>query len=340
MKSEELKSKMESAASKAKSDASKVAKKAADNLESAAKKVQLESETSAEVAPSLDPKPVTSAAEETEEAGEKASGFGSTMDFYPKIEEAVRRAKQSLEELLEKLQKYAQEATLKDTVEEAKRAVSKLIEKASVLKDEAAEVPVRALSEAIVRANNAIEKLKYAAKKFDEKNKVSEKVSDLVKPALDNVSAAIAEVSQHTADAASAANARLQGVNHGIRARIESAATGALHFALDTLAELDMKFGLQDKAKQSMEKLDEKLRLQETAESLDKKFGITGKAEKATEKLDSLSKGRLKASYEQGLKMATEGLEMLQEEYDKALMLKQMEAQVSQEKQAKAETDE
>lgn len=323
MKSEELKSKMESVASKAKTDASKAADMAQDvaaELVKSEAPSQTETETETEMAGQDPPQLDGSSRWES-----------STKEFYPKIEKAVKRAKESLDELLEKIKNYSQEASLRDTVEEAKKAVGKLIEKASVLKDEAAEVPVRALSEAIVRANNAIEKLKFAAKQFDEKNHLSEKVSELVKPALDNVSAAIAEVSQHTADAASSANARLQGVNHGIRARLESAATGAFHFALDTFAELDMKFSLRDRAKQGMETLDAKLHLQDTAESLDKKFDITGKAEKATEKLDSLSKGRLKASYEQGLKMATEGLEMLQEEYDKALMLKQMEAQVANE---------
>lgn len=265
-------------------------------------------------------------AQTAEKATEKAKaakekvGDSYKEEFVPKLEKAVENAKQALAALVEKMNQYSNDVSLNNSVSEAKQAVNKLVEKVLVLKDEAAEVPMRALSQAIVAANNAIERVKFAAKQYDDKHKVSERIMERIRPTIDSVSASIAELSEHTSEAASSANARLQGVNHGIRGRIASTASGALSYVVGTLAGLDMKYHITETAKEHIEQIDKRLGIQDAAKSLDQKYDIAQRAKDRTLQLDELSKGRLTASYEQGRKMATEGIEYLQEEYDKAVL--------------------
>lgn len=244
---------------------------------------------------------------------------------YPKIKQAAEQAHAALDELSQKSASFSKEDnSLDEAIKDVRQAFKELVEKAGVLKDKSAEVPVKALSRAVVTANNSLDNLKHAIMKFDQEQKVSESVEKTLKPAIEACDVAVAEISHYVSEAASAANAQLQGVNDTVRQKITATASSGLKFVMNALASLDVQYDIREKAKGTLHDLDEKLKIQQTAKSLNEKYEISDTAKEKLSQLDDLSKGRLRSSYEKGRKMATEGLEYLNDEFEKAVLQKKL----------------
>mmetsp|Transcript_792 Transcript_792/g.1065 ORF Transcript_792/g.1065 Transcript_792/m.1065 type:complete len:163 (-) Transcript_792:1907-2395(-) len=150
----------------------------------------------------------------------------NSEEMSARIQTAIGKTKEALGEVQKQLneydEKYQASASvkaanekaseyLKKGMDEVKTALEDLTAKTQVLRDQTAEIPVKALSRAIAAVQKGLDQVKTLAKNYDEKYQITEKVHDVVNPAREQCMKYLGEVSEYTSSAAAVANAQLQG---------------------------------------------------------------------------------------------------------------------------------
>lgn len=245
-----------------------------------------------------------------------------------RLSSAIAMARGSLDEMQKKVGEYDAKYKASETasayllppIERARAAIDSLSKTAVILKDKTAEIPTKALSSALSSAGAALDQVKEVATKYDEKFGLSSTVISCVTVPRDRCMNALGEASHYTASVAAAANAQLQGVNDGIRARALSVASTTVSAVLSTAAGIDQRFGIENKA------VDAGTYATDKAKAIDDKLHLSSIAAQGLERAQSLDSrvtgGKVTpvvlSAYTTGLQMATEGLSLLHSSYTSA----------------------
>lgn len=229
-----------------------------------------------------------------------------------KYQQGMEMARNALEEVKKKLAEFdtshaSEKASqyLSTALEKVQAALAELGHVTEQLKSGPAEIPVKAITNALASASAAFTQLQEKAKQYDEEYKLSSRVSAVVASPKEQASAALATIAAYAAHASDTANAQLQGVSHGLRAKLTDAASAGLDKALPQAVKADEMFHVSERAAAT------KALLVQTAKDLEEKFGIYGYLQDAKDKAQSLDQkltgGRvtpaLVAAYQKGLSM-------------------------------------
>jgi len=278
-------------------------------------------------------------AEPTAEAEALVSAAAAETDEenVSRISAAVARAKLALEEVKQKVSEYDTQYKASETasaylggpIQKAQAAFDELASTASMLKDKSVEIPTKALTRTLSAANGALEQITELANKYDEKFALSDKVQKAVSIPREKAAEALIEVSKLAATVSAAANAQLQGVNHGIVSRARSLSLTGAGWLFSTAAALDGRYSIQDKVVGSM--ADGKLnKAIGKASELDEKYNVKQRVgslvEKGLEKglsIDSSVTGGkvtplVLSAWDKGFELATGGLAFVQTGYESA----------------------
>jgi len=180
------------------------------------------------------------------------------------------------------------------------------------------------LTRTLGAANSALEQITELASKYDDKFKLSSTVQKAVSGPREKCAAALVEASNLAASVSAAANAQLQGVNHGICSRAASIGIAGSKLIFAYAAALDGRFALENKAVTAgtkaldkAQQLDERYSVKERAGSL-----ATNGLEKARGIDSTVTGGRVtplvQTAFEKGLALATDGLAFVQTGYESA----------------------
>lgn len=161
-------------------------------------------------------------------------------------------------------------------------ALGDLSQAVTSFKDGASEVPVKALSTTIARVSGAFAHLLETAHKYDEQFQLSTKVASVISGPKDRAITAITYVAGHSAAAAAAANAQLQGVSDGLRARLTNVALSGIDLALPAAVKVDDRLHVAEKANAVGNVIAQR------AKDLDDRFGLSGYVEAAVERAENL----------------------------------------------------
>jgi hypothetical protein len=287
--------------------------------------------TDAEKTPEVAPV-VTNVVEDEGEETANSTTVETDEEQVSRISAAIARAKGALEEVRAKVGEYDSQYKASETasaylgapIQKAQNAFDELASTVSMLKDKTVEIPTKALTRTLSAANGALEQISEVAHKYDDKFKLSSTVQKAVSVPREKCAAALVEVSTLAASVSAAANAQLQGVNHGICSRALSIASGSANFIFRTAAALDGRFALENKAVNAgtvaagkAQALDERYKVQERVGSL----AATG-LERARGLDSSVTGGKVTpvvlSAFEKGLALATDGLAYVQTGYDTA----------------------
>jgi len=254
-----------------------------------------------------------------------------------RISAAIARGRLALEEVRAKVSEYDEQYKASETaaaylgapIQKAQSAFDDLAATATSLKDKTVEIPTKALSRALTAANVALEHMTEVANKYDEKFGVRSKVRTVVSVPQEKCMTALVEVSNLAASVSAAANAQLQGVNHGICSRAASIASSGAGLVFSTAAALDDRFDIESKAINAgtavvgkAQQLDERYNVKESMGSL------ANKGLERARGLDSrVTGGRVTpvvlSAFESGLAMAAGGFSFVQSGYESAKQQRQ-----------------
>jgi len=287
--------------------------------------VEVAPETNAAAAADAEP-------DEGEEAPEVQAG---------RIAAAIARARGALEEVKTKVKDYDAQYKASETasahlggaIAKAQSAFDELASVATALKDKTVEIPTKALTRTIAAANSSLEKISEVASTYDDKFKLSSTVKAAVDVPRAKCAEALSEVSNRAAAVSAAANAKLQGINDGLRARALSiASVGAnmgANMLFNTAAAIQGRYAIEEKAASAGTtvsgkaiEIDEKYNVKDKAGAL-----VTGVLEKAGALDGKVTGGKLTpwvlSAYESGLALAQDGLAYSKEGYDAAKATRQ-----------------
>jgi len=248
-----------------------------------------------------------------------------------KITQGVEAAKAALEDAKRRIVEYDAQNNLKDmktkaeqvlngAVEKVQTALSSLVASTQSMKD---EIPMAAISRALSQVNEALAHLMEAIHQYDENYKLSTSLASYMAAPKDQFSAAIALVASYYAEAAAAANAQLQGVSDGLRAKLAAVATASLNAAnrglditLPVAARVDSTAHVSDIAAATSSMITT------TAMDLNEKFGLLGYIGVATGKAQSLDQqvtgGKISPAVLAAYKMGLAAVGHVQERYSEA----------------------
>jgi len=172
------------------------------------------------------------------------------------ISAAIARGRSVLEVVRAKVGEYDKQYKASETAaaylggpfQRARAAFDNLAATASSLKDKTVEIPTKSLDRTLVAANAAIEQITELASKCDDKLGVASKVRTSVSLPQEKCRTALAEISKLATSLSAVANAKLQGVNHGICSRAASIASSSAGMVFSTAAALDDHFDIEDRA--------------------------------------------------------------------------------------------
>lgn len=262
----------------------------------------------------------------------EASAAETDEENVSRISAAVARAKSALEEVRQKVSEYDTQYKASETasaylgapITKAQAAFDELASTASMLKDKSVEIPTKALTRTLSAANGALEQITELANKYDEKIGLSDKVQKAVSIPREKAAEALVEVSKLAANVSAAANAQLQGVNHGIVSRARSLSLTGAGWLFSTAAALDGRWQIEDKvvthgtkALGKASELDEKYNVKERVGSLVEKGLEKGRG------LDSSVTGGkvtplVQSAWDKGFQLATGSLAFVQTGYESA----------------------
>lgn len=266
------------------------------------------------------------------EALVSAASAETEEESVSRISAAVARAKSALEEVRQKVREYDTQYKASETasaylggpITRAQAAFDELASTASMLKDKSVEIPTKALTRTLAAANGALEQITELANKYDEKIGLSDKVQKAVSIPREKAAEALIEVSKLAATVSAAANAQLQGVNHGIVSRARSLSLTGAGWLFSTAAALDGRWKIEDKVVTHGTKALGK------ASELDEKYNVKDRVGSLVEK--GLEKGRgldssvtggkvtplVQSAWDKGFELATGSLAFVQTGYESA----------------------
>lgn len=249
-----------------------------------------------------------------------------------RIAAAIARAREALEEVKTKVKDYDAQYKASETasahlggaISKAQSAFDELASVATALKDKTVEIPTKAFTRTIAAANSSLEKISEVASTYDDKFKLSSTVKGAVDVPRKKCADALSEVSNRAAAVSAAANAKLQGVNDGLRARALSIASVGANMLFNTAAAIQGRYAIEEKAASAgttvsgkATEIDEKYSVKDKAGAL-----MTGVLEKAGALDGKVTGGKLTpvvlSAYESGLALAQDGLAYAKEGYDAA----------------------
>lgn len=238
-----------------------------------------------------------------------------------KYQQGMEMARNALEEVKKKLAEFdtshaSEKASqyLSTALEKVQAALAELGHVTEQLKSGPAEIPVKAITNALASASAAFTQLQEKAKQYDEEYKLSSRVSAVVAHPQEQASAALATIAAYAAHASDTANAQLQGVSHGLRAKLTDAASAGLDKALPQAVKADEMFHVSERAAAT------KALLVQTAKDLEEKFGISGYLSQARDQAQNLDQkwlgGRVAPALISAYKMGLSMVGTVQEKYE------------------------
>jgi|UniRef100_A0A7S4GAS6 hypothetical protein len=216
-----------------------------------------------------------------------------TRSLYQVVQDGIDAARSKIEDVRGTLKDFdaKQQASsamesastyLAATIDRAQEALGDLSRTTQTWKENATEVPVRALSGAFARVNEALTELRDLAKTYDEKYKLSSTVSAAIADPQHQASVALAAAASCAANASAAATAQLQGVSDGLKVRIMNAAELGLQKALPAAVAADERLSLtakvtvaHDVVTQRVKEFNETYAVADRLKEVDERFSLT-----------------------------------------------------------------
>jgi LysM repeat protein len=210
-------------------------------------------------------------------------------------------------------------------LEDTKKALEDLSSQTKSVVDSGAEVPMRAISKTIALTNRKLEELKTLTKEYDEKYKLTEKVSEVVNPARERAQALLSALTSYITELSNLVFSQLKGVNDGLKSRLNDLTQTSVNFLIKTAATLDTKYNVEDKLKEIDERYSVTEKLEKLTDTLKEK-GLNDFLNKAVGKgkeldakfTDGKATETIEYGYSYGVKMVSEGLEKLHKDFDMA----------------------
>jgi phage gpG-like protein len=203
---------------------------------------------------------------------------------------------------------------LHTAVEKAQAALADLGQITDSLKSGPAEVPVKAITNALTQVTSAFNHLLDLAHQYDDTYKLSTHVSGILTHPREEVNAALATIAAYASHAADSANAQLKGVSDGLRAKIAQTASTGLDRALPQAVKADELFHVSERAAAT------KALLLQTMRDLDEKFGLSVYLQNAAGRAQTLDQkitgGRLAPALTAAYDMGWAMVGSVQEKYE------------------------
>jgi ABC-type transporter Mla subunit MlaD len=273
--------------------------------------------------------PVQTASLATPSIGKALLGDAFDMlQLLQKIAQGMATAKAALDDAKRKIVEYDKqhnisakaEQVLSTSVEKVNQAFATLVSVTQTIKE---EIPVDKISRALTQVNDALTQLVEQIHQYDEQYKLSTSLTNCVATHKDQFAGAIALVAGYSAEAAAAANAQLQGVSDGLRARLATvakaglvAANKGLDVTLPVAAKVDSQYHVSDIAAQSGSVIVSQLK------ELNEKFGLLGYVGVATGKAlemdQQVTGGKISPKILAAYNMGLAAVYRVQEKYSEA----------------------
>lgn len=225
------------------------------------------------------------------------------------LEQYLDLIRGSLEEVKKKLAEYDADHKVSEkasqyfatALDKAHAALAELRRVTEQVKSNPKDLSVWAATNALTSASAALQQLSETAKQYDETFKLSSRVSTIVLIPKEQAFAAVASIGAYIAHVSDTANAQLQGVSHGLRAKLAEVASAGLERALPQAVKADEMLHFSEAAAKTKELI------LVTTKDLDQKFGILNIINQAAGQAQSwdqkLTGGRLGSAYSLGWAM-------------------------------------